>query len=157
MEGLVVKDQYGKFDPALTESWNVSDDARTWTFHLVKNATWNDGVPFTCADVKFTNDYMKKNNLTMGYVLKDVQSIDCPNDNTAVFHLKTSYSFFLDQISRQPGLSISPKHIWENVTDPQHYQEHAVCAGPGLSYMYRPLRDMYNSNATTTTMETCPG
>jgi len=123
MEGLVVKNRNGKFDPALAESWNVSDDARTWTFHLVKNATWNDGVPFTCADVKFTNDYMKKNNLTMGYVLKDVQSIDCPNDNTAVFHLKTSYSFFLDQISRQPGLSISPKHIWENVTDPQHYQD----------------------------------
>jgi peptide/nickel transport system substrate-binding protein len=121
MEGLVIKDRNGKFDPALAESWNVSGDARTWTFHLAKNATWNDGVPFTCADVKFTNDYMKKNNLTMGYVLKDVQSIDCPDDNTAVFHLKTSYSFFLDQISRQPGLSISPKHIWENVTDPQHY------------------------------------
>jgi len=123
MEGLVIKDRTGKFDPALAENWNVSDDAKTWTFHLVKNATWNDGVPFTCSDVKFTNDYMKKNNLTMGYVLKDVQSIDCPNDNTAVFHLKTSYSFFLDQISRQPGLSISPKHIWENVTDPQHYQD----------------------------------
>jgi peptide/nickel transport system substrate-binding protein len=123
MEGLVIKDRNGNFDPALAESWNVSGDAKTWTFHLAKNATWNDGVPFTCADVKFTNDYMKKNNLTMGYVLKDVQSIDCPDDHTAVFHLKTSYSFFLDQISRQPGLSISPKHIWENVTDPQHYQD----------------------------------
>ena len=123
MEGLVIKDRNGKFDSALAESWNVSDDAKTWTFHLAKNITWNDGIPFTCADVKFTNDYMKKNNLTMGYVLKDVQSIDCPDDNTAVFHLKTSYSFFLDQISRQPGLSISPKHIWENVTDPQHYQD----------------------------------
>jgi ABC-type dipeptide transport system, periplasmic component len=123
MEGLVIKDRNGKFDSALAESWNVSGDAKTWTFHLAKNATWNDGVPFTCADVKFTNDYMKKNNLTMGYVLKDVQSIDCPDDHTAVFHLKTSYSFFLDQISRQPGLSISPRHIWENVTDPQHYQD----------------------------------
>lgn len=122
-EGLVIKDRNGNFDPALAESWNVSGDAKTWTFHLAKNATWNDGVPFTCADVKFTNDYMKKNNLTMGYVLKDVQSIDCPDDHTAVFHLKTSYSFFLDQISRQPGLSISPQHIWENVTDPQHYQD----------------------------------
>ena len=123
MEGLVIKDRNGKFDPSLAESWDVSGDAKTWTFHLVKNATWNDGVPFTCADVKFTNDYMKANNLTMGYVLKDVQSIECPDDTTAVFTLKTSYSAFLDQISRQPGITISPEHIWQNITDPQHYQD----------------------------------
>jgi len=123
MEGLVIKDRNGKFDPALAESWNVSGDAKTWTFSLVKTATWNDGVPFTCADVKFTNDYMKANNLTMGFVLKDVQSIDCPDEHTAVFHLKTSYSGFLDQISRQPGITISPQHIWQNITDPKHYQD----------------------------------
>jgi peptide/nickel transport system substrate-binding protein len=123
MEGLVIKDRNGKFDPSLAESWNISGDAKTWTFNLARNATWNDGVPFTCADVKFTNDYMKANNLTMGFVLKDVQSIDCPDDHTAVFHLKTSYSGFLDQISRQPGITISPRHIWQNVTDPQHYQD----------------------------------
>jgi peptide/nickel transport system substrate-binding protein len=123
MEGLVIKDLNGKFDPLLAESWDVSSDAKTWTFHLARNATWNDGVPFTCADVKFTNDYMKKNNLTMGYVLKDVQSIECPDENTAVFTLKTSYSAFLDQISRQPGITISPQHIWQNISDPQHYQD----------------------------------
>jgi peptide/nickel transport system substrate-binding protein len=122
-EGLVIKATNGKFDPALAESWDVSADAKTWTFHLVKDATWNDGVPFTCADVKFTNDYMKANNLTLGFVLKDVQSISCPDDHTAVFTLKTSYSGFLDQISRQPGISISPKHFWENISDPQHYQD----------------------------------
>jgi len=122
-EGLVIKAPNGKFAPALAEKWEVSDDAKTWTFHLAKNATWNDGVPFTCADVKFTNDYMKAKNLTLGFVLKDVQSISCPDDHTAVFTLKTSYSGFLDQISRQPGITISPKHFWENITDPQHYQD----------------------------------
>ena len=130
MEGLVIKDRNGKFDPALAESWNVSDDAKTWTFHL-QNTSWNDGVPFTCSDVKFTNDYMKSNNLTMGYVLRDVQSIDCPDNHTAIFTLKTSYSGFLDQISRTPGITISPQHIWQNVSDPQHYQDTAyVGTGP---------------------------
>ena len=51
---------------------------------------------------------MKANNLTMGYVLSDVQSIDCPDNNTAVFNLVTPYSAFLDQISRTPGITISP-------------------------------------------------
>ncbi|MFA5221691.1 MAG: ABC transporter substrate-binding protein [Methanoregula sp.] len=120
-EGLVIKAPNGKFDPALAQRWNVSGDAKTWTFSLVKNATWNDGVPFTCADVKFTNDYMKSYNLTLGFVLKDVRSVSCPDDHTAVFTLKTSYSGFLDQISRQPGITISPRHFWENITDPQHY------------------------------------
>jgi len=122
-EGLVIKAPNGKFDPALAKSWDVSGDAKTWTFHLAENATWNDGVPFTCADVKFTNDYMKAKNLTLGFVLKDVESISCPDDHTVVFTLKTSYSGFLDQISRQPGITISPRHFWENVSDPQHYQD----------------------------------
>jgi peptide/nickel transport system substrate-binding protein len=122
-EGLVIKDRNGKFDPALAESWNVSGDAKTWTFYLAENARWNDGVPFTCADVKFTNEYMKLHNLTLGFVLKDVQNITCPDDHTAIVTLKTSYSGFLDQISRQPGITISPRHFWENITDPLHYQD----------------------------------
>jgi peptide/nickel transport system substrate-binding protein len=139
MEGLVIKDRNGRFDPALAGSWTVSDDAKTWTFYLAKNATWSDGVPFTCADVKFTNDYMKSNNLTLGFVLRDVQSIDCPDDHTAVVNLRTSYSAFLDQISRTPGISISPEHIWQNVTDPQHYQDAAfVGTGPFIYVQSAP-------------------
>jgi len=122
-EHLVDKDLNGKFTPALAESWDVSGDAKTWTFHLVKNATWNDGVAFTCSDVKFTRDYMKTNNLTLGFVLNDVQSIDCPDDHTAVFTLKTSYSGFLDQISHTPGITFAPRHFWENITDPQTYMD----------------------------------
>jgi len=122
-EGLVVKDRNGTFDPSLAESWEVSPDAKTWTFHLVRNASWNDGVPFTCADVKFTNDYMKANNLTMAYVLRDVASINCTDNYTAVYNLKTSYSGFLDQISRSPGIGIYPEHFWKNIDDPKTYQD----------------------------------
>ncbi|MDD1702029.1 MAG: ABC transporter substrate-binding protein [Methanoregula sp.] len=120
-EGLVVKDMNGTFAPALARSWNASADAKVWTFYLDENATWNDGVPFTCADVKFTNDYMKSHNLTLGFVLSDVESVSCPDDHTAVMTLKTSYSGFLDQISHTPGITMSPRHFWENITDPQHY------------------------------------
>jgi len=130
-EGLVVKDRNGKFDPALARSWNVSADAKVWTFHLNENATWNDGVPFTCSDVKFTNDYMKSHNLTLGFVLDDVESVTCPDDHTAVLTLKTSYSGFLDQISHTPGITMSPRHFWENITDPQHYvDKQFVGSGP---------------------------
>ena len=43
-------------EPYLAESWDVSDDLKTWTFHLRPNALWHDGVPITAQDVKFTYD-----------------------------------------------------------------------------------------------------
>ncbi len=39
--------------PMLAESWDVSDDLKTWTFHLRRNVTWHNGDPFTAEDVIF--------------------------------------------------------------------------------------------------------
>jgi oligopeptide transport system substrate-binding protein len=36
--------------PAVAESWEVSDDGRTWTFHLRKDAQWSNGTPVTAKD-----------------------------------------------------------------------------------------------------------
>jgi peptide/nickel transport system substrate-binding protein len=122
-EGLVSKDRNGTYQPALAESWDVSSDAKTWTFHLIHNATWQDGVPFTSADVKFTNDYLKANNLTMGFVLSDVESVTCPDDYTAVFHLKNSYSVWPDRLAQSPGIGMYPKHIYEQIQSPATWQD----------------------------------
>ncbi len=40
--------------PGLAESWEVSDDGLTWTFHLRDGVKWHDGYPFTAEDVAFT-------------------------------------------------------------------------------------------------------
>lgn len=39
-EGLVARDPDLKLVPALAESWDVSEDARIWTFHLRKGVTF---------------------------------------------------------------------------------------------------------------------
>jgi peptide/nickel transport system substrate-binding protein len=36
--------------PRLAESWELSDDAKTWTWHLREGTKWSDGVDFTTAD-----------------------------------------------------------------------------------------------------------
>lgn len=40
--------------PRIAESWEVSDDATTYTFHLRDGLQWSDGEPITADDVVFT-------------------------------------------------------------------------------------------------------
>jgi peptide/nickel transport system substrate-binding protein len=40
--------------PDLATSWSYSNHGRTLTFHLRRGVTWQDGKPFTAADVAFT-------------------------------------------------------------------------------------------------------
>ena len=47
LNGLVTYDSAYNLKPDLAQSWDISSDRLTWTFRLVKNATWHDGVPFT--------------------------------------------------------------------------------------------------------------
>ncbi|KJF74872.1 ABC transporter substrate-binding protein [Agrobacterium arsenijevicii] len=58
-EGLVARDKDLKIVPALAESWDVSPDARTWTFHLRKNVKFQNGEAFTADDVLFSADRVR--------------------------------------------------------------------------------------------------
>lgn len=50
MEGLVMQDEDGSdVVPALAESWDVSEDELTYTFHL-RQANWSNGDPITAED-----------------------------------------------------------------------------------------------------------
>lgn len=40
--------------PGIADSWDISEDALTYTFHLNPGATFSDGTPLTSADIEFT-------------------------------------------------------------------------------------------------------
>ena len=52
--GLTTLGPDGTVLPDLAESWEVSPDARVYTFHLRQDITWHDGTAFTADDVIFT-------------------------------------------------------------------------------------------------------
>ncbi len=51
---LVEPDENLEMRPALAQSWDVSPDQLTWTFHLRKGVTFHDGSPFTADDVVYS-------------------------------------------------------------------------------------------------------
>ncbi|MEL6645581.1 MAG: ABC transporter substrate-binding protein [Pseudomonadota bacterium] len=53
LEYLVQYENDGTFTPMLLESWEVSDDATEYTLNIRPGVMWNDGTPFTAADVAF--------------------------------------------------------------------------------------------------------
>ncbi len=46
------------FFPGLAESWEVSDDVTTYTFHLRKDVKFHDGTPLTADAIKVAYDHI---------------------------------------------------------------------------------------------------
>jgi len=57
-EGLITRDKDLKIIPALAESWEILEPTR-WRFHLRQNVKFQNGDPFTAADVVFSSDRVR--------------------------------------------------------------------------------------------------
>ena len=58
IDSLVENDEYGNIIPGLAETWEVSDDQLTWTFHLRKGVKWYDYQGNEMAEVT-ANDFLR--------------------------------------------------------------------------------------------------
>jgi peptide/nickel transport system substrate-binding protein len=96
--------------PSLAESWELSDDNLSWTFHLRKGVKWHDGEPFTAEDVKYT--YEAFQNTEMGMYcgsIEDITDIEVVDEYTIVMKTDSPKANMLQNVT-----PILPKHIWEN-------------------------------------------
>lgn len=128
---LIVFNEAGERIPYFAKSWHYEDDGLKAVFVLRDDVTWDDGTPFTSADVKFTAELIMEHQVGLvGSMLGDVASVDAPDDHTVVFNLKQPYGPFLTSIGF--WMKIVPKHAWEHVEDPNTYanNENIVSAGP---------------------------
>ncbi|HUS97406.1 MAG TPA: ABC transporter substrate-binding protein, partial [Hyphomicrobiaceae bacterium] len=53
-EPLVIRNARGKVQPALADSWSVSENPKIWTFNIRKGVAFHDGTALTADDVVFS-------------------------------------------------------------------------------------------------------
>ena len=131
--GLIQFDVNLNPQPDLAESWEISDDGKTYTFHLVRNATFHDGTPVTSADVKFSIEEMVIPYSQFGSAAWEaVESVETPDDYTVVVKLKRPLSSLLYFFALgPPGLAVLPKHLYEGTDIPNNpYNLKPIGSGP---------------------------
>jgi peptide/nickel transport system substrate-binding protein len=113
--------------PRLATSWEGSADGLTVTFKLREGVTWHDGKPFTSADVAFSALNIWKPLQNLGRVVfKDLQAVDTPDAQTAVFRFAGPTPFQLVRNALPALTSVVPKHIYEQ----GKIEENAVNTAP---------------------------
>jgi peptide/nickel transport system substrate-binding protein len=114
--GLVIQNpNTGEIEPALAESWEMSEDNLKIVFNLRKNLKWSDGHPLTADDVDFTYNQLYFNpEIPAGTrdILKVGQSQALPqvrklNDLQIEFTIPESFAPFLANTQAE----ILPAHI----------------------------------------------
>jgi peptide/nickel transport system substrate-binding protein len=98
--------------PGLAESWEVSEDGLTYTFHLVKNAKWHDGEPFTSDDVVFSvQDFLMEVHPRARGIFENCETIEAVDDHTVRFVLKQPFAPFLMGFEMSTAPMI-PAHLY---------------------------------------------
>ncbi|HKU66219.1 MAG TPA: ABC transporter substrate-binding protein, partial [Candidatus Baltobacteraceae bacterium] len=118
---LVTIDERGNEVPDLAAqvptlaNGGISKDGLTITYHLRRNVKWQDGAPFTSADVKFSWQAVMNpgNNVVERRGYDQVRSVDTPDAYTVVFHLKSPFAPFVDTVFGESDdpFRIVPKHL----------------------------------------------
>ncbi|MGI6627600.1 MAG: ABC transporter substrate-binding protein [Bacillota bacterium] len=126
---LVTKDNEGRFQPGLAESWVISDDGTTYRFTLRKDVKFTDGTQFDANAVKFTFDRLMDPETAapaQGQV-GPLESVTVIDEYTVEFKHKDPYAPFLQNLSGAYLSIICPTAVEEWGKD---YGQHPVGTGP---------------------------
>ncbi|TDH35958.1 ABC transporter substrate-binding protein [Pseudohoeflea suaedae] len=108
-------------EPALAESWEISEDGKTYTFKLRSGVTFHDGSEFNAEAVKFNFDRMLKEDhpfhdtgpFPLAFFFSSVAEVNVIDDLTVEFKLNAPYAPFLSNLAYPTGLIVSPAAVEE--------------------------------------------
>jgi peptide/nickel transport system substrate-binding protein len=104
---------------------DYNDDFTAVTIPLRQGVLWDDGQPFTSADVVFTVETLIKFEgfNANSFFVENVKTVSAPDDHTVAFELNAPNSrFHTNFLDRWGATWIMPKHIFEKVEDPVNFE-----------------------------------
>jgi peptide/nickel transport system substrate-binding protein len=134
-EGMLQMNNYTlKLEPCLAESWEISPDQLTYTFHLRHGVKWHDGEPFTADDVKFTYDRIQDPKVDAAEVrsyFTTIKSCEVLDPYTVRFTATERYFKTLEVLGTY--IVVVPKHVFAK-GDPDfnknEFGRHPIGTGP---------------------------
>ncbi len=98
--------------PGLAQSWSVSSDGLTVTFHIRPGVHFTNGEPLTGEDVVYTLDSLAKPEATAHYLSTLWNEVSLTGPLTVQIHLKRPTPALIDDLTLAPT-SIVPKKVVE--------------------------------------------
>ena len=98
-------------EASLAESWDISADGKTYTFHLRPGITFHDGSPLTAADVKYCiEEAVFSKETQWNFLFGDFIGMDVVDTHTVRARLKNAHAPFLADMALF-ATSIYPKRL----------------------------------------------
>lgn len=110
--GLMRTNNLGRLEPDLATGYEISEDGKTYTFHLREGVVWQDGATLTANDVLATINYIKTPEWGSPFYsqFKSI-GVEAPDEKTVIFTLKEPFAPFLSLLT----LGILPEHLWVDI------------------------------------------
>ena len=129
-ETLLIVDKDNKIVPGQAESYEVSDDGLTYTFHLRDGLKWSDGTPLTANDFVFSWKRLSDPNVAapygedmLGYVKGyqeaaagniDALGVSAPDDKTFVIELSVPCVYFIKIVTHATMVPVQKTSVEAN-------------------------------------------
>ena len=100
------------YEPLLaTELPQFSEDGLTATIPLREGVTFQDGTPFTSADVAYMIDSLKDSSYgsQRPSIVESIESYECPDDHTIVLHLSYNDGVLTAKLAHSNGAIVNSK------------------------------------------------
>ena len=128
-EGLVKSNDDGTaVVPCLAESWDISEDGLTYTFHLKQGVKFSDGNPVTGEDWAWSILRVKDIEAPFKFSVEAIEDVTAPDDNTLVIKLKEPWAPILGDLS-MVNVSVQEKAYYEKVGQ-EVYSQKPIGTGP---------------------------
>jgi peptide/nickel transport system substrate-binding protein len=138
--------QTGKATPWLATSYGWSHGGKTLWFKIRKGVKWNDGKPFSAADVLYSAKLAQSSPTFDQWAGMDpfVKSVTRSGDKV-YFNLKSLNSTLLYYIGQ--NLLVVPQHIWSRVSNPSTFADaNPVGTGPYMLGSFSPEQYVLKAN-----------